>query len=79
MKNNRRNFIKITGLAGISLAVTNPLLACTTAGKTKLKFGLVTYLWGKDWDLPTLIANCEETGVLGIELHTTCSWRRNKP
>src|SRR5690606_1586657 len=24
----------------------------------------------KDWDLPTLIANCEKTGLLGVELRT---------
>ena len=35
-----------------------------------MKFGLVTYEWGKDWDLPTLITNCESTGVLGVELRT---------
>jgi sugar phosphate isomerase/epimerase len=30
----------------------------------------VTYQWGRDWDLPTLIANCEKTEFLGIELRT---------
>lgn len=35
-----------------------------------MRFGLVTYLWGQDWDLPTLIANCEKTGVLGLETRT---------
>jgi len=35
-----------------------------------MRFGLVTYLWGKDWDLPTLIRNCETTNVLGVELRT---------
>jgi len=35
-----------------------------------MRFGLVTYLWGRDWDLPTLIANCEKTEVLGVELRT---------
>jgi sugar phosphate isomerase/epimerase len=35
-----------------------------------MKFGLVTYLWGRDWDLPTVIANCEKTNVLGVELRT---------
>jgi len=34
------------------------------------RFGLVTYLWGQDWDLPTLIHNCQETGVGGVELRT---------
>jgi sugar phosphate isomerase/epimerase len=33
-----------------------------------MKFGLVTYLWGQDWDLPTLLANCEKSQVLGVEL-----------
>jgi len=36
-----------------------------------MAFGLVTYLWGRDWDLPTLIANCEKAKVLGVELRTT--------
>jgi sugar phosphate isomerase/epimerase len=34
-------------------------------------FGLVTYMWGADWDLPTLLANCQKTNVLGVELRTT--------
>jgi len=33
-----------------------------------MRFGLVTYLWGKDWDLPTLIRNCETAKVYGVEL-----------
>jgi sugar phosphate isomerase/epimerase len=33
-----------------------------------IEFGLVTYMWGADWDLPTLIANCEATGVTAVEL-----------
>ncbi len=35
-----------------------------------MQIGLVTYLWGQDWDLPTLIENCEKTNVLGLELRT---------
>ena len=35
---------------------------------SKMRFGLVTYQWGRNWDLPTLIANCEKSGVLGVEL-----------
>jgi sugar phosphate isomerase/epimerase len=34
----------------------------------KIKLGLCTYLWGKDWDLPTVIANCEKAKVFGVEL-----------
>ena len=35
-----------------------------------MRFGLVTYLWAQDWDLPTIIANCEKTGFRGVELRT---------
>ena len=38
---------------------------------SRLRFGLVTYMWGADWDLPTLLANCKKTNVLGVELRTT--------
>jgi sugar phosphate isomerase/epimerase len=36
-----------------------------------MQLGLVTYQWGADWDLPTLIKNCEQTGFAGVELRTT--------
>lgn len=36
-----------------------------------IQLGLVTYNWGKDWDLPTVIANCEATGYAGVELRST--------
>jgi sugar phosphate isomerase/epimerase len=36
-----------------------------------MAYGLVTYQWAKDWDLPTLIANCQKAGVTGVELRTT--------
>jgi sugar phosphate isomerase/epimerase len=37
---------------------------------SKMQLGFCTYLWGQDWDLPTLIANCEKAGVLGVETRT---------
>jgi len=36
-----------------------------------MKLGLVTYNLAKDWDVPTIIANCEATGFEGVELRTT--------
>ncbi|MBL9155688.1 MAG: sugar phosphate isomerase/epimerase [Verrucomicrobiales bacterium] len=36
-----------------------------------IRFGLVTYQWAKDWDLPTLLKNCGPAGVEGVELRTT--------
>jgi sugar phosphate isomerase/epimerase len=35
---------------------------------SKMRLGLVTYQWARDWDLETVIANCEASGVLGVEL-----------
>ena len=35
-----------------------------------MSFGLVTYQWGKDMDLPTLIDTCEKSGLTGVELRT---------
>jgi sugar phosphate isomerase/epimerase len=39
--------------------------------KTELKLGLVTYQWGKEWDLPSVIKNCAEAGFGGVELRST--------
>lgn len=36
-----------------------------------MQLGLVTYNWGRDWDLPTLIKNLEVTGFEGVELRST--------
>jgi sugar phosphate isomerase/epimerase len=33
-----------------------------------IEFGLVTYMWGADWEIPELIANCQAAGVSGVEL-----------
>ena len=37
---------------------------------SKLKFAFTTYEWGKDWDLPTLIANCAKAKAFGVEVRT---------
>ena len=36
-----------------------------------MRLGLVTYQLAKDWDVETIIANCEATGFEGVELRTT--------
>jgi sugar phosphate isomerase/epimerase len=69
MKNiSRRRFIQQGAFAGLGLAVFDKLTAMPLPAKKGMKFGLVTYMWGFDWDLPTLIANCEKTSYLGVEL-----------
>jgi sugar phosphate isomerase/epimerase len=73
-RNQRRKFLKQSVYFGASAIIAGPLdralsFAPVVSG-SGMKFGLVTYLWGKDWDLPVLITNCEKTGVLGVELRT---------
>lgn len=72
MKNEftRRQFIKKSVSAGIAMAAVNPMIDWPLMAAQGMKLGLVTYQWGRDWDLPTLIANCEKTGFLGVELRT---------
>lgn len=67
---SRRNFIQRSVVAGVGLTAINPFSALADVVSTEMKFGLVTYQWGKDWDLPTLITNCEKTGFKGVELRT---------
>ncbi len=71
---SRRGFllrsIPITIGMGLGLAAIDPLAALAKPKLKGMKFGLVTYLWGKDWDLPTLIKNCELAGYHGVELRT---------
>jgi len=68
--NSRRKFLQKTLVAGATLSLVDLSMIQAAAKKSKMKLGLVTYQWGKDWDLPTLIANCEKTGLLGVELRT---------
>ncbi|GAB6185260.1 sugar phosphate isomerase/epimerase family protein [Thermopirellula anaerolimosa] len=65
---SRRSFLVTTGLA--SCAVWTAGRAAWGAPGERMRLGLVTYLWGRDWDLPTLIANCERSGMEGVELRT---------
>ena len=69
----RRDFLATTAIGIGTAAGWQPRRALWAAERADsgMKFGLVTYLWGRDWDLPTLIANCEQAGCLGVELRTT--------
>lgn len=66
---SRRTFLQQAAWAGVGTSLL-PSLALRHHEVGSLKFGLVTYEWAKSWDLPTLIANCEKTNVLGVELRT---------
>jgi len=72
---SRREFLgqcMLIGGAGVAAGPLGSALAqAADAPGGKMRFGLVTYQWGKDWDLPTLMAHCEQSKVLGVELRTT--------
>jgi len=73
---DRREFLySVVGLSAAGLLTQRTGLVHAATGGTgsrgsEIRFGLVTYMWGADWDLPTLIANCEKAGAAGVELRT---------
>lgn len=74
--NSRRHFLRDCLAGGALWACGSSTLAKwgSAAGEpppeTRTRLGLVTYLWGKDWDLPTLLAHCAQAGIAGVELRT---------
>jgi sugar phosphate isomerase/epimerase len=48
--------------------------AASAKPTSKMRFGLMTYQWGIDWDVPTLIANCTKTKALAVELRTSANY-----
>lgn len=68
---NRREFLRTAALgilaAGSAVGCSGAVVSPTVS---RMKFGLVTYQWGRDWDLATVIANCEAAGLPGVELRT---------
>lgn len=68
----RRDFVHglaAAGVAGLSLhGLKRTAGGAESAGG--MQFGLVTYQWGKDLDLPALIDLCEKAGAAGLELRT---------
>src|SRR2546428_3473245 len=76
MKTDRRRFLKTTGLT-LGAASCLPVFAAEPSGQpsfilrpSKMKLGIVTYNTAKDWDLATIIKNCAEARLQGVELRT---------
>jgi sugar phosphate isomerase/epimerase len=69
-KHSRRDALAAAGalLLGRSAGA---IAAGQAAPAVELRLGLVTYNWGRDWDLPTVITNCARTGFSGVELRST--------
>jgi len=70
---NRRKFLgSAAAVGGLFYSSLATRADGQEAAKTvPLRLGLVTYNWGKDWDIPTLIKNCAATGFEGVELRST--------
>jgi hypothetical protein len=77
---SRRDFLQASLAVAGSLAITEARGAVSASadriknpalGVGGFKLGLVTYNLAKDWDIPTIIKNCEATGFEAVELRTT--------
>ena len=77
---SRRDFLQASLAAAGSLAITETSSAIPLSadrinnpalGGGGFRLGLVTYNLAKDWDIPTIIKNCEATGFEAVELRTT--------
>jgi hypothetical protein len=62
-----RRQLAFGSLAALPLA----LRAAPGTQASKMKFGFTTYTWGKDWDIPTIIANCTRAMAFGVEIRTS--------
>lgn len=63
----RRQFISTLFGAGIAAAASAQQPKLSPKGEN-IRFGLVTYMWGADWELPVLLENCGKAGIGGVEL-----------
>jgi sugar phosphate isomerase/epimerase len=75
MKATRRSFLRSAALSSVGVAfVSNAVAAPAVAGpksQAAMKLGTVTYNLAQDWNIETLIKNCEEARFEGVELRTT--------
>ena len=73
MSSNRRDFLAQLLAATAAAPFAGRVFAGFGDSPTRrsMRLGLVTYNWGKDWDLPTLLRNCEAARFEGVELRST--------
>jgi len=71
MKQTRRSVLASAAASVLLPTAADSILAAEPAASVPLRLGLVTYNWGKAWDLQTVIANCAVTGFEGVELRST--------
>lgn len=69
---NRRDLLKQTTIAAAAIAGSASMTVATetktiTRKTRPFKLGMVTYNLAMDWDLPTIIKNCKEIGIIAVE------------
>ena len=68
----RRAFVGVTGAALVaSPAAWASAIRRQLRTPSSVHFGMVTYLWGQDFELLTLLEACEAAKLEGVELRTT--------
>lgn len=67
----RRDFLKVSAASCLIPSAIVSQQAMAAEQSKKLQLGLVTYNWGKNWDVPTIIKNCTATKFKGVELRST--------
>ena len=67
---SRRSFLAAAAVAGTG-GLHLPLATAKADEAAKFKLGTVTYNVPKDWDLPTLLKVCKQTGITAVECRTT--------
>ena len=73
---DRREFIQTAAASTAAAAIpagsaTAAQIPGFTLNQTPLKLGLMTYLVGQSWDIPTIIKNLKETKYDHVQLRTT--------
>lgn len=54
------------------------MAAAARASRARLRFGLATYEWGQDWDIPAILANLTRAKVPAVELKTLIKYGNGK-
>ncbi len=79
MNSTRRSFLKAAAFTGAAFAIARDNGFAAEAPERKnflvrqprMKLGTVTYNLAQDWDVPTIIKNCDASGFQGVELRTS--------
>ena len=72
----RRGILRGVGAAALAtafggVAPASEARAASAPDDPTFKLGLVTYMVGAKWDVPTLLDVCKKTGIAAVELRTT--------